>query len=66
MQRLLNCCRTSLAALQTDHVDVYQLGNIRFQHQLDRVLAPNGALEGLRRARRQGKLRFIGISGLMN
>jgi predicted aldo/keto reductase-like oxidoreductase len=53
----------SLAALQTDHVDVYQLGNIRFQHQLDRVLAPNGSLEGLRRARRQGKLRFIGISG---
>ncbi|MEM2906277.1 MAG: aldo/keto reductase [Candidatus Bathyarchaeia archaeon] len=51
-----------LASLRTDHIDLYQLGNIRFQHQLDRVLAPNGALQGLVRARSQGKVSYIGIT----
>ncbi|MEM2926088.1 MAG: aldo/keto reductase [Candidatus Bathyarchaeia archaeon] len=52
----------SLASLRTDHIDLYQLGNIRFPHQLDRCLAPNGALQGLIRAQRQGKVTFIGIT----
>lgn len=53
----------SLSSLMTDHIDLYQLGNIRFRNQLERVLAPNGALQGLIRAQRQGKVNFIGITG---
>jgi predicted aldo/keto reductase-like oxidoreductase len=52
----------SLASLRTDHIDLYQLGNIRFPHQLERCLAPNGALRGLIRAQREGKVTFIGIT----
>ncbi|MEM3047066.1 MAG: aldo/keto reductase [Candidatus Bathyarchaeia archaeon] len=53
----------SLTSLQTDHLDLYELGNIRFQEQLDRVLRPGGALKGLIRCQREGKVNFIGITG---
>lgn len=53
----------SLKSLKTDYIDVYQLGNVRFQHQLDRVLSPNGSLQGLIKAHRQGKINYIGITG---
>jgi len=53
----------SLKSLQTDHIDVYQLGNVRFEHQLNRALSPGGALQGLVRARQQGKINYIGITG---
>jgi len=53
----------SLRSLQTDHLDLYELGNIRFADQLDRVLRPGGALKGLIRCQREGKVNFIGITG---
>jgi predicted aldo/keto reductase-like oxidoreductase len=62
-QAVLRDVDHSLKSLKTDHIDVYQLGNVRFQHQLDRVLSPNGALQGLIKAHRQGKINYIGITG---
>ena len=50
-----------LRDLQTDHVDlvyVHSMGN----RDVERVLASDGALEGLREARRRGWTRFIGVT----
>jgi len=53
----------SLAALQTDYIDLYQVHNIKGREDLDAVLAPGGALEALKEAQNEGKIGHIGITG---
>ncbi|HTX90823.1 MAG TPA: aldo/keto reductase [Anaerolineales bacterium] len=53
----------SLARLQTDHFDLYQIHAITTMEELDAVTAPGGALEALRDAREAGLTRFVGITG---
>ena len=53
----------SLERLQTDHVDLIQVHAVNAWADLEQVLAPDGALAGLRDARDQGLVRFIGITG---
>jgi predicted aldo/keto reductase-like oxidoreductase len=54
---------TSLRNLRTDFIDVYQCHNVASDDDLEKVLAAEGALAGMVRAREQGKIRHIGISG---
>lgn len=54
---------TSLKNMRTDHIDLYQIHNIRERAHLDLVLGEGGALEALKEARQAGKIRFIGITG---
>lgn len=54
---------TSLAAMKTDYIDLYQVHNIKARDDLDAVLAPGGALEALADARKAGKIGHIGITG---
>ncbi|BCV24004.1 aldo/keto reductase [Gelria sp. Kuro-4] len=54
---------TSLRELKTDYLDLYQLHGVDEEEDLTRCLAPGGALEALREARREGRVRFIGITG---
>jgi hypothetical protein len=56
----------SLAALQTDHVDEWRMHNIWSMEELDKLTAPGGALEAAVRAREQGKVRYISMSGHRN
>ncbi|MEK6537053.1 MAG: aldo/keto reductase [Actinomycetota bacterium] len=53
----------SLARLQTDYIDIYQVHYPTTEESLRQVMAPGGALEALKAARASGKIRFIGISG---
>ena len=53
----------SLANLHRRRIDLYQLHGINNDDELDSVLAPGGAVEGLRRARDEGKVAHIGITG---
>lgn len=53
----------SLAELQTDYIDLYQLHNVKDQGALAQVLASDGALAALKEAKAQGKIRHIGITG---
>lgn len=53
----------SLDRLQTKRIDLLQIHAINDQASLDRVMAKGGAVEGLERARREGLIRFIGITG---
>src|SRR5918911_2118706 len=51
----------SLQRLQTDHVDLIQLHEVIHDNDPERAFAQGGAIEGLVRARGQGKARFIGF-----
>jgi len=51
----------SLANLQTDYIDLYQLHNPNAA-QLEQIIAPGGALEALFDAKATGKIGHIGIT----
>jgi predicted aldo/keto reductase-like oxidoreductase len=53
----------SLKRLQTDHLDCWQLHNVQRQDQLDQIFAEDGAIKALEKARDQGIVRFLGITG---
>lgn len=53
---------TSLRRLNTDYIDVYIVHAVASMGELDRILGPSGAMEGIVKAREEGKVRFIGIS----
>ena len=52
----------SLKQLKTDHIDLYQFHALSKMEDLDQIFAPYGALETFLRARRDGKIRYIGFS----
>jgi hypothetical protein len=60
---ILRDIESSLRDLRTDHVDVYQCHNVASEADLEKVLAPDGAVSGLLKAKEQGKIGHIGISG---
>ena len=53
----------SLKKLQTDHVDLIQVHAVCAAADLDMALAPDGAVAALEEARKDGLVRFIGITG---
>jgi hypothetical protein len=53
----------SLKRLQTDYVDEWRLHNVSRFNRLDAMTGPGGALEAAIRAREEGLVRFISISG---
>jgi predicted aldo/keto reductase-like oxidoreductase len=55
--------KRSLENLRRDRIDVYQLHGVNDEEELEKVLAPGAALEGLLRAREEGLVSHIGITG---
>ena len=53
----------SLSNLATDYIDLYQCHNIKTHEELDRVMAPGGAMEALEDAKKAGKIGHIGVTG---
>ena len=54
--------RRSLQRLRTDHFDLYQLHGMTTEEDLEQATGPDGALETLVRARRDGLVRHLGFS----
>ena len=54
---------TTLKNLQTDHLDLWQVHDVRSREDLKVIFGPGGALEAFIRAKEQGKTRFIGVTG---
>lgn len=52
---------TSLEALRTDYIDLYQVHNPSME-QLDKVLSEDGALKALQEAKAEGKIGHLGIT----
>jgi predicted aldo/keto reductase-like oxidoreductase len=53
----------TLRRLRTDHLDLWQLHDLRTIGDLNRIFAPGGAIEALIQARDEGRVRFLGITG---
>jgi len=53
----------SLKSLQTDHLDMWQLHNIKKQEQMDQIFAKDGAIKALEKAKDEGIVRHLGITG---
>ncbi|HEX4227118.1 MAG TPA: aldo/keto reductase [Bryobacteraceae bacterium] len=53
----------SLRRLQTDHLDVWQIHEVIYENDPQRIFRPNGAIEALADAKKQGKVRLVGFTG---
>lgn len=53
----------SLKNLQTDHLDLWQLHNVQRQDQVDQIFANDGAIKALEKAKAEGMVRHLGITG---
>ena len=54
---------TSLRLLKTDYLDLWQAHAVQTQEDIDRILAPGGAIEAFEAAKKAGKCRLIGFTG---
>jgi aryl-alcohol dehydrogenase-like predicted oxidoreductase len=53
----------SLRRLRTDYLDLWQIHEVAFDDEPRRHFAKGGVVEALDRARKQGKVRFVGFTG---
>lgn len=53
----------SLKRLKTDYLDLWQIHEVVWEDDPERILAPGGSLEAMIKAKEQGKVRFIGFTG---
>jgi len=53
----------SLQMLQTDYLDLWQIHEVVYETDPDRIFAPGGSAESLLKAKEQGKVRYIGFTG---
>jgi len=53
---------TSLKRLKTDHFDLYQLHHLRTISEVEEAFGPNGCMEVILKAKKEGKIRHIGFS----
>ncbi len=61
-QGCLDSLDRSLRHLQTDHVDLLLMHAVGTMADLDKILGPDGAMEGVRQAQQAGKVRYVGLS----
>jgi len=52
----------SLKMLQTDYIDLYQLHQVSHEEEWEVLSGPNGALEAIRKAKEEGKIRYVGAT----
>lgn len=53
----------SLQRMRTDRIDLLQIHYVNYVKEFQQIMAPGGAYEAALEAKREGKIRFIGISG---
>ncbi|MEW6660013.1 MAG: aldo/keto reductase [Thermodesulfobacteriota bacterium] len=53
----------TLKNLDTGHLDLWQVHDVRTEEDLEAITAPGGALEAFREAKEKGWTRFVGVTG---
>lgn len=53
----------TLTNMKTDHLDLWQVHDVRTGEDVEEIFGPHGALEAFREARDKGLVRFIGVTG---
>src|SRR6185369_15723479 len=52
----------TLTNMDTDHLDLWQVHDVRTPDDMEKIFGPNGALEAFVEARQKGLVRFIGVT----
>jgi aryl-alcohol dehydrogenase-like predicted oxidoreductase len=53
----------SLANLRTDRIDLYQVHNVINEEDIEFIFARRGVMEMIEKAKKDGKIRFVGVTG---
>jgi aryl-alcohol dehydrogenase-like predicted oxidoreductase len=53
----------TLSRLKVDYIDLWQIHDVRTERDLMQIEDPGGALEAFEEAKKEGKVRFIGVTG---
>lgn len=53
----------SLARLNTDYLDLWQIHDVRTERDVEEIFGPGGAIEAFVEARDKGLVRFLGVTG---
>lgn len=62
----LTMLEESLRRLQTDHLDLWQVHGMAYDNDAELFIRKNGAAEALEKAKKDGKVRFVGFTGHQN
>jgi predicted aldo/keto reductase-like oxidoreductase len=54
---------TTLRTMAVDHLDLWQIHDVRTEGDLEAICGPRGSLEAFTAAKAAGKVRFIGVTG---
>jgi predicted aldo/keto reductase-like oxidoreductase len=54
---------TTLRNMRTDHLDLWQVHDMRTREEIEEVFGPGGAIEAFVEAREKGMTRFTGVTG---
>jgi len=55
--------RETLSNMNTDHLDLWQVHDVRTEADIAQIFGPGGAVEAFAEARQKGLARFIGVTG---
>jgi predicted aldo/keto reductase-like oxidoreductase len=53
----------TLGNMKTDHLDLWQVHDVRTEKEMEEIFGPNGALEAFVEAKKKGLVRFVGVTG---
>ena len=53
----------TLKNMKTDHLDLWQIHDIRDRDDMEQIFGPRGTFEAFAEAKKQGLVRFIGVTG---
>jgi len=53
----------TLSNMKTDHLDLWQVHDVRTKEEMEEIFGPKGALEAFVEAKDKGLVRFIGVTG---
>ena len=53
----------TLSSMRTDHLDLWQVHDVREEEEIAEIFGPGGAIEAFVKAKQEGKTRFIGVTG---
>jgi aryl-alcohol dehydrogenase-like predicted oxidoreductase len=53
----------TLGNMKTDHLDLWQVHDVRIEKDMEEIFGLNGAIEAFMEAKKKGLVRFIGVTG---
>jgi aryl-alcohol dehydrogenase-like predicted oxidoreductase len=59
----LDHLRQTLTNMKTDHLDLWQVHDVRTNEDIQAIFGPNGAIHAFAEAKKNGLTRFLGITG---